>query len=119
MARSRTSESIGGVAMAYNRTIAGNPDDGFTSAELEDASGEFAGRVFQLEAGWYIACPNLDRLEDPEFVAVVLGAREELLHYVNRRGTHLPEGLTPAGASLWLMQRDDGKGFTMASDDAS
>ncbi len=105
--------------MAYSRTTVGNPDDGFTSTELEDGSGELAGRVFELEEGWYVECPNLDQLEDPEFVAAVLGAREELLHYVNRKGTHLPEGLTQAGASLWLMQRDDGKGFTMTSDDDS
>jgi hypothetical protein len=51
-------------------------------------------------------------LQDPEFVQAVLDARDELVHYVNRKGP-VPEGLTRAGASLWLMQRDDGKGLTV------
>jgi hypothetical protein len=44
----------------------------------------------------------------------IVAAKAELLHYVNRKGADFADGeWTAAGISLWLMQRDDGKGFTI------
>ena len=98
--------------MPYRRFIVGGVSDGFTSAEIENEAQEVVGRVFETEAGWCVECDPLDKLQDAEFMEAALAARDELLHYVNRTGAGMPEGLTVAGASLWLMQRDDGKGFT-------
>jgi hypothetical protein len=46
-------------------------------------------------------------------VQTILEAKNELLHYVNRKGAEFPEDNNRAEISLWLMQRDDGKGFSM------
>ncbi len=35
-------------------------------------------------------------------------ARSGLLRYVNRRGENSPRGLSVAGLSLWLLEKDDG-----------
>ncbi len=101
--------------MTYRSTICGVPDDGFTSAELGTESGDLVGRVFELDSGWYVECQDLDYLQEPQFLKAILEARDDLRHYVNRKGP-VPEGATRAAASLWLMQRDDGKGFTIPSD---
>jgi len=45
------------------------------------------------------ALPGLD--------AAIAEARAELPHYINRRGENRPEGITRAGLSLWLTERDD------------
>jgi hypothetical protein len=37
----------------------------------------------------------------------VAEARTELRHYINRKGEQRPQGITRAGLSLWLMERDD------------
>ncbi len=97
--------------MPYGLTTTGNPDDGFTSVEIE-IDGQYVGRVFELESGWYVHVQEPDDLLKPECVQAVLAARDELLHHVNRKGGDLPQGASRAAASLWLMQRDDGKGFT-------
>ena len=76
-------------------------------------NGEYVGRVFELEAGWYVHLQKPEDLLKPGCVQAVLAARERLLHYVNRKGGEFPEGTSRAAASLWLMQRDDGKGFTL------
>ncbi len=99
--------------MQYKIQIIGNLDDGFTSAEILETGGELAARVFELEAGWYVETEVLEKLRDQVLLEALLQARNKLLHYVNRKGGMKPEGLTRAGASLWLMQRDDGKGLTL------
>lgn len=98
--------------MAYRLTTTGNPDDGFTAVEIE-VDGAYVGRVFELESGWYVHVQQPEDLLNPECVQAVLAAKERLLHYVNRKGGELPEDTSRAAASLWLMQRDDGKGFTL------
>jgi hypothetical protein len=98
--------------MSYEIQITGIPDDGFTSAEISgDGSGRVA-RVFELENGWYVETEKLERLREPDLLDAVLRARDELLHYVNRKGGEPPPGSSRAGFSLWLMQRDDAKGFS-------
>jgi hypothetical protein len=43
-----------------------------------------------------------------EFNAIVATVKECLSHYINRLGNNPPQGLTPEGLSLWLMEKDDG-----------
>ena len=43
----------------------------------------------------------------PELDAAIAEARTELRHYINRKGEQRPQGITRAGLSLWLMERDD------------
>src|SRR4051794_29609158 len=100
--------------MPYGLMTTGSPEDGFTAVEIE-IDGEYAGHVFELESGWYVHVQKPEALQGPEFIQAVLAAKERLLHYVNRKGGDFPEGTSRAGASLWLMQRDDGKGFTLAA----
>lgn len=103
--------------MRYKHTIVGNPDDGFTSAEIEDEAGTYVGRVFELEDGWYVHVNQPEQLRDREVVEAIVAAKTELLHYVNRKGGDFSEGeWTRAGASLWLILRDDGKGYTIKTD---
>ena len=90
--------------MPYGHTIVGNPDDGFTSAEIQDEAGTYMGSAFELEDGWYVHVDEAERLRDPEGVEAVVAAKSELLHYVNRKGADFSEReWTRAGASLWLM----------------
>ncbi len=96
--------------MAIELTVTGAPSDGFTAVELERGE-ELIGRVFELEAGWYVELREPECLLEAEVVQAVLAAKQRLLLYVNRKGAGMPEGLSVAGASLWLMQRSDGKGF--------
>ena len=49
-----------------------------------------------------------DLRSDPAFNKALNDARSGLLRYVNRRGDSPPPGLTAAGLSLWLMEKDDG-----------
>jgi hypothetical protein len=98
---------------AFTFTIVGNPDDGFTSAEITSVeSGDEVARVFELTSGWYIQTEAPEALRDPRLVEAVLAAQAELLHFVNRKGVEFPAGTSRAGASLILMERDDGKGFS-------
>ncbi|MCB1755799.1 MAG: hypothetical protein KDJ38_09765 [Gammaproteobacteria bacterium] len=103
--------------MPYKHSIVGNPDDGFTSAEIEDDDGSYVGRVFELDDGWYIHVDEPERLRSSELIEAIISAKSTLLHFVNRKGADFSEGdWTRAGVSLWLMQRDDGKGFTIEAD---
>lgn len=79
--------------MPYGLTATGNPDDGFTAVEIE-IDGEYVGRVFELESGWYIHLQKPEDLMNPECVRAILAAKERLLHYVNRKGGEFPEGTT-------------------------
>jgi hypothetical protein len=105
--------------MSYKITISGVAGDGFTSAWIEDEDENHLGRVFELEDGWYIHVQDPDRLRDREFVDTIFLARDELFHYINRKGLDLSDGeWSPVGISLLLMQRDDDKGyFSIKSDE--
>jgi hypothetical protein len=103
----------------YEIIVMGRPDDGFTSAEIYSADDRDAilARVFELTSGWYFETTDLDDIKDGELVIAALAARDELMHYVNRKGAaEYPPDATQAAVSLWLMQRDDGKGFTLSND---
>lgn len=94
----------------------GNPNDGFTSAEIykTDDLEDYMGRVFELSDGWYVQTDDLATLNDSAFVKTILEVKDELIHYINRKGTEFPEDVSRAAISLWLMQRDDGKGFSIS-----
>lgn len=96
----------------YEIEISGIVDDGFTSAEISAEEAGQVVRVFELASGWYVHTGSLERLREPDLLDAVLKARDELLHYVNRKGGDPPPDVSRAGFSLWLMQRDDGKGFS-------
>lgn len=96
--------------MAVEITITGGWADGFTAAELA-RDGRILGRVFELQTGWHVQLEELELLRDTAVVSAMLEGRDKLRHYVNRTGAGMPEGLSAAAASMWLMQRDDGKGF--------
>ena len=51
--------------------------------------------------------PALRNRALPGLDAAIAEARRELLHYLHRRGEQRPEGITRAGLSLWLTERDD------------
>jgi len=97
--------------MAIQLTVTGQPFDGFTAVELERGE-ELIGRVFELVTGWNVELRELERLLEPEVIQAVLAAKQRLLVYVNRTGAGMPDGLSVAGASAWLMQRSDGKGLS-------
>ena len=99
----------------FSIVIAGRPDDGFTSAEVyaDAEEQDLCCRVFELESGWYVELNAPEALRDASLVEAIIEAKATLLHYVNRKGGVFPEDATPAGISLWLMQRDDGEGFTV------
>lgn len=95
--------------------VIGNPDDGFTSAEIyaSDNPENYIGRVFELSNGWYVQVDDLACLQGSDLVKTIIETKDELLHYVNRKGSEFQEDASRAEISLWLMQRDDGKGFSI------
>ena len=102
--------------MAFELTTIGAVDDGFTSVEFA-VDGEYIGRVFELESGWYVHILAIERLAEPECMRAVAAAKERLLHYVNRKGGEFPPDASRAAVSLWLMQRDDGGVFNVPNPD--
>ena len=96
----------------YDIEISGVVDDGFTSAEISTKAAGQVARVFELASGWYVETGSLERLREPDLLDAVLKARDELLHYVNRKGGDPPPSVSRAEFSLWLMERDDGKGLS-------
>ena len=96
--------------------IVGNPDDGFTSAEICDESDNYIGRLFELDDGFYVQVDQVEKLNDGKLLESLLLAKYTLQHYVNRKGADFSaEEWTREGISLYLMQRDDGEGFTVES----
>jgi hypothetical protein len=65
--------------------------------------------VYETSEGFVVTCfgSALANPALPGLDAAIAEARKELLHYINRRGDKRPEGITRAGLSLWLTERDD------------
>jgi hypothetical protein len=65
--------------------------------------------VYETAQGFVVSYPGagVPQPPRPELEAAVEEARSELLHYINRRGEPRPQGITRAGLSVWLMERDD------------
>ena len=94
-------------------TIAGNVAERRTEAEIcwrADGNEQFVALVFETRDGWKTEIENtqLAASMGTAFETAIERARERLCDYVNRRGENLPDGLTAAGLSLWLMERADG-----------
>ncbi len=98
----------------YKIQILGNAEQCRTEAEIlacsADGSLTEVATIFETASGW-----EVQHLEDrlinalgATFDAAVEEAKERLRHYVNRTGENAPEGLSPAGLSFWLMEKDDG-----------
>lgn len=95
------------MAKEFDLTVVGNPDDGFTSIEISSsASGDQVARIFELESGWYVELVNPEELRDQALIDAIVEAKNELLHFVNRKGVQFPDGISRAAASLLLMERD-------------
>jgi hypothetical protein len=65
--------------------------------------------VYETSQGPVVSYPGAGpaRSALPELDAAIAEARAELRHYINRKGEQRPHGITRAGLSLWLMERDD------------
>ena len=70
--------------MPYSHTIVGNPDDGFTSAEIKNESGIYMGSVFELEDGWHVHVDEPERIRDRELVEAVVVAKSYFREYKAR-----------------------------------
>jgi hypothetical protein len=65
--------------------------------------------VYETSQGVVVTYPGAGppRPALPGLDAAIAEARAELPHYINRKGESRPQGITRAGLSLWLMERDD------------
>ena len=91
-----------------SRAFLGNVDTGRTEAEITDDLGRLVAVLYEDETGWHCertAEPMEDSRALEEFVETV---KADLSHYVNRRGTNPPPGLSRAELSMWLMEKDEG-----------
>jgi hypothetical protein len=67
--------------------------------------------VYETADGWVTELTDQnsgESLGEQQLQTATMEARERLSHYVNRRGENMPDGLTPASLSFWLMHKDDG-----------
>lgn len=65
--------------------------------------------VYETSRGVVVSYPGARSAAPamPGLDAAIAEARAELKHYINRKGEPRPQGITRAGLSLWLMERDD------------
>jgi hypothetical protein len=70
---------------------------------------ELVANVYERPDGWKIDLfQSPQGLDLEECLGAIAFAKERLLEYVNRKGENPPEGLSPAGLSLWLTEKGDG-----------
>ena len=93
--------------MTYYFAIFGSTVEGFACAEIETEEGDMIGRVIDSDSGWKVELSGSAPADQPAFAEAVALAKQELLHYPNRRGLAPPPGLSVAGLSLWLMERNE------------
>ena len=92
----------------FSTTIFTNLDECRTECEISDGSSVVAV-VYEGRDGWHVDRLGIVSAEQHQDLdASVAEAKKRLSRYVNRFGEDVPEGLTRAGLSLWLMQKDDG-----------
>lgn len=93
----------------FSKVTLGNTQTCRTEAEISDESGNVVALVYENDHGWEIKLfREIQPEEVKDFDAVVSKAKDDLSHYVNRKGINPPEDLTAGGMSLWLMEKDDG-----------
>lgn len=93
--------------------VVGNVNTKRTEAEIlwrSHTDEECVALVFETLNGWELEVSNQQRADAlrTEFDVAVSSARKRLEAYVNRRGDNIPDGLTAAGLSLWLLEKSDG-----------
>ncbi|MBV8341815.1 MAG: hypothetical protein JO173_05475 [Gammaproteobacteria bacterium] len=103
------------VAMTHPFSIqySGNLEACRTEARIAAPAGGTADAlialVYDSPQGFVVSYfgPALGNRALPGLEAAVAEAQSELCHYINRRGDNRPAGITRAGLSLWLTERDD------------
>jgi len=93
--------------VTYYFAIFGSTVEGFVCAEIETEEGDVIGRVYDSESGWKVELSGSAPADPAAFGEAAALAKEELLHYPNRRGLAPPPDLSMAGLSLWLMERTE------------
>ena len=98
----------------YSITIVGNVEQCRTEAEISDSERAVLAVVYETSDGWHtdILVEQLNQA-DSYFQTAVDDAKENLSHYINRRGENAPENISRGAHSLWLMIKDDGTAMSM------
>jgi hypothetical protein len=97
----------------FSIQFSGNIEAGRTEARISQRSAQtgdvLIAVVYEGSQGFVVSYFGLALVNPslPGLEAAIAEARGELLHYVNRRGENRPQGITRAGLSLWLTERDD------------
>ena len=100
----------------FSIQILGNVETCRTEAEIyiaapdQDAD-ELWAILYESHDGWrvnFFGDSEIRQVPLEAVHAMLRDAQERLSHYVHRCGDKVPSGLTEAGLSLWLMERDDG-----------
>jgi hypothetical protein len=102
------------VSDTFRIDFLGNVADCRTEAEVSlrhspSNTDPLCAVVYENESGpvveWF---GGAAQSKSPALADAVEDAKRGLLEYANRRGLNLPEGLTRAGISLWLLEKIDG-----------
>ena len=85
----------------YSVTILGNVEQCRTEAEISDSEGAVLAVVYETSDGWHtdVFVEQLNQTAT-DFHSAVENAKENLSHYVNRRGEEPPENATRGAFSL-------------------
>ena len=97
----------------FSTTIFTNLDECRTECEIADDNSVVAV-VYAERDGWRVnRLRSISEGEGQAFNTTIDEVKERLSHYVNRFGEDVPDGLTRAELSLWLMLKDDGTAMGM------
>jgi hypothetical protein len=100
--------------LVYSITIIGNVERCRTEAEVSNSEGTVIAIVYDASDGWHTdTFVEQLNLAATEFQTAIDNAKENLSHYVNRRGENPPKNATWGAFSLWLMVKDDGTAMGM------
>lgn len=100
--------SFSSSAETFSKVLAGNVEDCRLEAEILDQAGNLVAVLYEDQTGWHLNALDKNRVDEQIPSAFITRLQRELVHYVNRRGDNVPEGMTRAGVALWLMEKDDG-----------
>ncbi len=102
------------MSEAFSISFLGNVSNCRTEAEVSlrhppPGADPLCAVVYESESGPVVELFGVAKdSKSPSLIAAIEDAKRGLVAYVNRRGTNLPDGLTRAGLSLWLMEKADG-----------
>jgi hypothetical protein len=96
------------VSPVFSTTIFSNLDECRTECEIS-ADRSVVVVIYEARDGWHIKRLRIVTADErQDFDDGAAEAKEGLSGCVNRFGEDVPEGLTRASLSLWLMQKRDG-----------